>query len=81
MKWFGIPFSSGQRFVRILHHDPSNLKALYGMAQSFMEFYKAVVHAINLLVFCDCGFHSVCPLMDEDNRLMEASWWDRLTQG
>ena len=23
------------------------------------------------LVFCDCGFHSVCPLM-------EASWWERL---
>ena len=22
-----------------------------------------------LLVFCDCGFHSVCLLMDEDNRL------------
>ena len=21
------------------------------------------------LVFCDCGFHSVCPLMDEDKRL------------
>ena len=25
------------------------------------------------LVFCDCGFHSVCPLMEEDKRLMEAS--------
>ena len=33
------------------------------------------------LVFCDCGFHSVCPLMDEDKRLMEASWWERLTEG
>ena len=29
-------------------------------------------------VFCDCGFHSVCPLMDKDKRLMEASWWERL---
>ena len=28
------------------------------------------------LVFCDCGFHSVCPLMDKDKRLMEASWWE-----
>ena len=26
------------------------------------------------LVFCDCGFHSVCPLMDKDKRLMETSW-------
>ena len=33
------------------------------------------------LVFCECGFHSVCPLMDKDKRLMEASWWERLTVG
>ena len=31
------------------------------------------------LVFCDCGFHSLFPLMDKDKRLVEASWWDRLT--
>ena len=33
------------------------------------------------LVFCDCGFQSVCPLMEKDKRLMKASWWDRLTEG
>jgi len=33
------------------------------------------------LIFCDYGFHSVCPLMDKDKRLMEASWWDRLILG
>ena len=33
------------------------------------------------LVFCDCGFHSVCPLVEKDKRLMEASWWERLTEG
>ena len=33
------------------------------------------------LVFCDCGFHSVYPLMNWDKRLMEASWWERLTEG
>ena len=33
------------------------------------------------LVFCDCGFHSVHPLMEKDNRLMETSWWERLTGG
>ena len=27
------------------------------------------------LVFCDCGFHSVCPLIDKDKILVEASWW------
>ena len=30
------------------------------------------------LGFCNCGFHSVSPLMDKDKRLMEASWRGRL---
>ena len=34
-----------------------------------------------ILVFCNCGFHSVCPLRDKDKRLMEAFWWKRLTVG
>ena len=33
------------------------------------------------LVFCDYGFHSIFPLRDKNNRLMEASWWERLTGG
>ena len=33
------------------------------------------------LVFCDCGFHSVCPLMEKDKRLLDAPSWDRLTAG
>ena len=32
------------------------------------------------LVFCDCGFQSICPLMEKDKRLMEASWWERWTE-
>ena len=52
--------------------------ALHGMAHSFIELDKPVVAVISLLVFCDCGFHSVCPLMGKDKRLMEASWWERL---
>ena len=32
------------------------------------------------LVFCDCDFQCVCPLMEKDKRLMEASWWKRLTE-
>ena len=30
------------------------------------------------LVFCDCGFHSVCPLPDKSKRLIKVSWWERL---
>ena len=33
------------------------------------------------LVFCNCGFHSVCPLIDKDMRLVEASWWEGLSVG
>ena len=33
------------------------------------------------LVFCYCGFHSFCPLMDEDNRLVQVSWWEGLAVG
>ena len=47
--------------------------ALRGMAHSFIELDKVVVHVINLISFCDCGFHSVCTLMDKDKKLMEAS--------
>ena len=33
------------------------------------------------LVFCYCDFHSVCSLMDEDKRVVEASWWNGLPVG
>ena len=47
--------------------------ALPLLAYSFTELQKAVIHVIILVSFCDCGFHSVCPLMDEDKRLVQAS--------
>ena len=46
-----IPFSSGPRFVRTLHHDPSAWVALHVMAHSFIELDKAVVHVISLVSF------------------------------
>ena len=33
------------------------------------------------LVFYDCGFHSVGPLMDKAKKHIEASQWERLTEG
>ena len=73
-------YSSGLPFLSPVDHILSELStmahlslvALYGMAHSFIELDKAVVHVIRL-VFCDCGFQSVCPLMEKDKRLMEAS--------
>ena len=58
---------------------PPSWVVLHGMNHSFTELDKAVVHVIGL-IFCDCGFHSVCPLMDKDKRLIEASLWERLTE-
>ena len=48
-------------------------EALHSMAYSFIELDKAVVHVISLISFCDCDFHSICPLMDKDKRLIETS--------
>ena len=31
------------------------------------------------LVFCDCGFHSVCPLMEAFGSFICSRWWSRRT--
>ena len=69
--WSGLPFPSP--VDHILESELSTMTcpywvALHGMAHSFTELDKAVVHMIRL-VFSDCGFHSVCPLMEKDKRL------------
>ena len=53
------PFSSGPCSVRPFHHDPSIVGSLHGMAHSFIESDKAVVHVIiesvmpaNHLILC-----------------------------
>ena len=38
-------------FVRTLHHDLSILVAPHGLAHSFIELDKAVIHAISLVNF------------------------------
>ena len=42
-----------------------------GVDYSFIELDKAVVHVSVWLVFCDCGFHSVCLLMEKDRGLQK----------
>ena len=73
LTWFAIPFSSGLRFVELSTMTCLSSLALQSMAHSVIELGKAVIHV--WLFFCDCGVHSPCPLMNEDKRLMEASWW------
>ena len=46
----------------------------HNRSHSFIELGWAVVHVIRLVSFlCDCGFHSLCPLMEKDKGLMETS--------
>ena len=41
LKWFAIPFSSGPRFVRTLHHDPPVLGCPAQHGSYFIELDKA----------------------------------------
>ena len=51
LKWFAIPFFSGQCFVRTLHHNPSVLGGPTQHGHFFIELDKAVVHVISLISF------------------------------
>ena len=66
LKWFSIPFSSGPRLIRTLHHDSLSWMALHSMAHSFIELDKAVIYVISLISFLWLWF-SFCPL-----------WWIRI---
>ena len=65
LKWFAIPSSSGPHFVRTLHLTPPSWVGLYGMAHSFLELDKAVVHVIRLVSFLWLWF-SVCLPSDRE---------------
>ena len=73
-------YRSDFTFPPLLDHILSELStmthpfwvALHGVAHSFIELDKAVVHVIRLVSFL-CGFQSVFPLMETGKRLMEHS--------
>ena len=82
--WSSLPFPSPVDHV-LLELSTMTLPfwvALHGMTHSFTELDKAVCDQWSVwLIFCSCGSHSVCPLMDKDKRLLEASWWEGLAVG
>ena len=79
--WSGLPFPSPLVHVLSELSTMTHLSwvALRGIAHCFIELDKIVVHLISLISFLWLWF-SVYPLMDTDKRLMEASWWERLTE-
>ena len=80
--WSGLPFPSpgDHVFSELSTMTHPSWVALHGMTHSFIELDKWSKWLV-WLVFCRCCFHSVCPLMDKDKRLVEASWWEGLTVG
>ena len=54
---------------------------IQGMAHSFIELDKAVVHVVSLISFLWLWFSFCLTSRDKDKGLMEASWWERVTEG
>ena len=81
--WSGLPFPSPVDHIlsALSVMTYPSWMALHGMAHSFIELDKSVVHVIRLVSFLWFCFHSVCPLTEKDKKLMESSWWERLTEG
>ena len=63
--WSGLPFPSPVDHILSEFSTITRLSwvALHGMAHSFIELDKAVVHVIRLVSFLWLWFLSVCPLM------------------
>ena len=78
---FAIPFFSGPHFVSTLHRYPSILDDPTGHASLFHCQTRLWPIWSVWLVFCGCGSHFHCPLMDEDKRLVDTSWWEGLAVG
>ena len=73
LKWFALLPPGDHILSELSTMTHPSWVALHRMAHSFIELDKVVIHVISLVVFCDCGFHTVCPLMDKEERLIEAS--------
>ena len=73
--WSGLPFPCpvDPLLSKLSTMTRLSWVALHSMAHSFNETRLCSMWSV-WLIFCNCGFHSVCPLKDKDKRLMEASW-------
>ena len=78
---FNISPSSEYSGLISFRMDWLDLLAVQGTLKSLLQQHTLWSMWSDSLVFCDCGFLSVSPLMEKDKRLMEASWWERMTEG
>ena len=72
--WNGFPFPSPVDHILAELSPMTGLSwvVLHSMTHGFTELDKAVIHVISWLAFCNCGFHSVCPLVDKDEMPVDA---------
>ena len=75
----GLPFPSpvGHILSELSTMIHPSWMALHGMAHSFIELDKAVVHVINLVSFLRLLFSFCLPLMNKDKRLMILTAYDQ----
>ena len=78
LKWFATPFSMDHILSDLSTMTRPSWAALHGMAHHLIELARLWSMCSVWLVFCSCGFYSVCPLTDEDKSLVEASWQEGL---
>ena len=65
----------GQRAWWATIHGVTKSQTLQQLSSPMHIFSKANSN------FCDCGFQSVCPLLEKDKRFLKACWWDRPSEG
>ena len=80
--WSGLPFPSPADHILSKLSTMTHLSwvALYSMAHCFTELEKAAVHVIRLVSFLWLWFSVCLPSNEKDKRLMEAYWWETLTE-
>ena len=73
--WNGLPFPSPvDHTLSELSPWPVHLGWPYTTWLIVSLSYTNLWSMWSFRFFCYCGFYSVCPLMDEDKRLVQASW-------
>ena len=80
--WSGLPFPSPVDHVLSELSTMTHLSwvALHTWLIVSLSYRRLWSRWSDWLVFCVCGFQSVSSLMEKD-RFIEASWWERLTEG
>ena len=79
--WSGLPFPLLQWTTFCQNSPPWPVRLGWPHTAWLIELDKAVVHEVRLVSFLCLWFSFCCPLMEKDKRLVEAFWWEKMTEG